>query len=39
VNHRANQVEILFEVLEDINPKLKALGVAEVDGMAYTADG
>lgn len=40
VNHRTSQVETLFEVLEDIDPKLKALGVVEVDGtMTYVADG
>jgi hypothetical protein len=27
VSHREAQVETLFEVLEDIDPKLKALGV------------
>lgn len=30
------QVETLFEVLEDVNPKLKALGVVEIKGtMTY----
>jgi len=40
VNHRTSQVEILLDVLEEIDPKLKALGVVEVDGtMTYIADG
>lgn len=32
VNHRASQVETLFDVLEDIDPKLKVLGIVEAEG-------
>lgn len=40
VNHRTKWVETLFEALEDIDPKLKALGVIEIEGnMTYVADG
>ena len=39
MNHREVQVETLFDVLEDIDPKLKALGVVEINGiMTYIAD-
>jgi hypothetical protein len=39
VNHRVIQVETLLEVMEDISPKLKALGIVEVgDEMTYFAD-
>lgn len=39
VNHRASQVETLFDVLEDIDPKLKTLGIIEVNGiMTHAAD-
>ena len=38
VTHRASQVETLFDVLEEIDPKLKALGVVETNGiMTYIA--
>jgi hypothetical protein len=34
-----NQVETLFDVLEDIDSKLEALGIVEVDGAtAYNKD-
>ncbi len=40
VSHREVQVEILFDILEDIDPKLKALGIVEVHGiMTHTALG
>ena len=40
VNPRVKQVETLFDVLEEIDPKLKALGVVEVNGtMTYVAKG
>jgi hypothetical protein len=42
VNHRTKQVETLFDVLEDIDPKLEALGIVEINGvMSYNkgADG
>ena len=29
MNHRAKQIETLFDVLEDIDPKLKTLGLPE----------
>lgn len=39
MNHRASQVETLFDFLEDIDPKLKTLGVIEFNGnMIYIAD-
>jgi len=39
VNHRASQVETLFDALEEIGPKLKALGAVGVDGtIAYAAE-
>ena len=33
VHHRVKQVETLFDVLEEIDSKLKALGIVEVDGV------
>ena len=40
VNHREVQVETLFEILEDIDPKLEALGIIEVNSiMTYVVDG
>jgi hypothetical protein len=39
VNSRTKQVETLLEVIEDMDPKLKALGIVEVEGeMTYAAD-
>lgn len=39
VNPRVKQVETLFDVLEDIEPKLKALGIIEVNGtIRYVAN-
>jgi hypothetical protein len=39
VNHRVIQVETLLEVMEEIDPKLKALGVVETNGtITYVAD-
>lgn len=39
VDHRASQVETLLDVLKEINPKFKVLGVAEVNGiMTYITD-
>lgn len=39
VNHRVIQVETLLEIMEDIDPKLKVLGVVETNGkMAYVTD-
>lgn len=36
VNRRTKQVETLFDVLEDIDPKLEALGIVEINGaMVY----
>lgn len=37
VNHRTSQVETLFEVLEDIDPKLKALGIAVTEESKTTS--
>jgi hypothetical protein len=40
VNLKTKQVETLFDVLEDIDPKLKALGIIEVGNlMTYVPDG
>jgi len=33
VNHGEVQVETLFEVLEDMDPQLKALGIVEISGI------
>ncbi len=33
VNHRVIQVETLLEVMEDIDTKLKALDIIEIDGV------
>ena len=39
VDHRASQVETLFGELEYIEPRLKALGIIETNGvMSYVAD-
>ena len=39
VHHRTKQVEILSAVLEELDPKLKALGIVEVHGvMIYAFD-
>jgi hypothetical protein len=36
VNRRTKQVETLFDVLEDIDSKLEALGIIEINGaMVY----
>ena len=36
VNHRMIQVETLLEVIEDMEPKLKVLGIVEENGtMTY----
>lgn len=36
VNHRVIQVETLLEVIEDMEPKLKVLGIVEENGtMTY----
>lgn len=37
VNHTEVQVETLFDVLEDIDPKLKALGIVEINGITAYA--
>lgn len=40
VNHRASQVETLVDVLEKLDPKLKALGVVESgSSMTCVVDG
>lgn len=33
VNHRVIQVETLLEVMEDMDTKLKALDIIEIDGV------
>lgn len=39
VNHRASRVETLFDVLEETDPKLMALGVVEINHkMTYIPD-
>jgi hypothetical protein len=39
VHHRVKQVETLFDALEEIDAKLKSLGIVELDGvMTYVCD-
>jgi len=39
VNYRVIQVETLLEIMEDIDPKLQALGIVEMnDRMTYVTD-
>ena len=39
VTHRTSQVETLFGVLEELDPKMEALGIIQADGITiYSFD-